>query len=272
MITQKRTFGSDEIESNSWRIERMNYDFSKKVAVVTGASRGIGRGIAIDFARNGANIIGVYVDSKKTYDEVKQEIGELGVEVEFIQADVSNEDDVNDLRRKTFDAFGDVDFVVNNAGIHQHIKSWDLSLEDWNRVITTNLTSQFLVSRAFIPAMQKRKFGRMVNISSCVAYSGTDHEVHYAASKSGTISLTKSLALELAPFNINVNAISPGYIHSDMCTFDSKEQELEIIKTIPKGRIGVPPDIGKMVSFLCSDGADYITGQMFHVNGGLIMP
>ena len=250
----------------------MTYDFSGKVAVVTGASRGIGRGIAMDLALNGAKIIGVYVSNQKKADEAMQLISEGGTEVIYIRTDVSDETAVSALKRRIVDQFGQIDFLVNNAGIHQHLKSWELSLEDWNRIITTNLTSQFIVSKAFIPMMQERNFGRIINLSSCVAFSGTDHEVHYGASKSGTISLTKSLALELAPYGINVNAVAPGYIHSDMCTFSSAEHENEVAHTIPKGRIGVPTDIAKTVSFLCSDGADYITGQMFHVNGGLIMP
>lgn len=250
----------------------MNQDFKGKVALVTGASRGIGRGIALDLAERGATIIGVF---EKNADQAKvtaQMIIELGREVKFIQSDVSNEQDIQGLHTTSLETYGKVDFIVNNAGIHQHLNFWNLTLEDWNRVLTTNLTSQFLVSRAFIPEMMVRRTGRIVHLSSCVAFSGTDHELHYGASKSGTISLTKSMALELAPYGINVNAIAPGYIATDMCSFDSKEHEQKIANTIPKGRIGVPKDIAKMTSFLCSDGADYITGQMFHVNGGLIMP
>ena len=244
--------------------------------MVTGASRGIGKGIALDLAQNGAHVVGVYISSDQRAKETKEEIEAFslrnGVETEFIRADVSNEAHVSALHDRVMEMFGRADFLVNNAGIHQHLKSWELSLEDWNRVMATNLTSQFLMTRAFIPIMKVRGFGRIVNISSCVAYSGTDHEIHYAASKSGTISLTKSLARELAPYNINVNAVAPGYIHSDMCVFASKEEEDMTARTIPKGRIGVPVDIAKTVSFLCSEGSDYITGQMFHVNGGLIMP
>jgi NAD(P)-dependent dehydrogenase (short-subunit alcohol dehydrogenase family) len=254
----------------------MNYDLTGKVAVVTGASRGIGKGIALDLADNGAHVVGVYVSNeekaKETLSEIEVIALEHGGETEFLRADVSNEDHVSAMHDRVMEMFGRVDLLVNNAGIHQHLKSWELSLDDWNRVMTTNLTSQFLVSRAFIPIMKVRKFGRIVNISSCVAYCGTDHEIHYAASKSGTIALTKSLALELAPYNINVNAVAPGYIHSDMCAFGSKEEQTTTELKIPKRRIGVPKDIAKTVSFLCSEGSDYITGQMFHVNGGLIMP
>jgi len=250
----------------------MNYDFKGKTAVVTGASRGIGRGIAFDLALNGAQIIGVFAQNEAKAAETERDIRELGVESSFIRTDVSREGEVTSLRESVLDTFDQVDFLVNNAGIHQHLNFWDLSLQDWNRVIHTNLTSQFLVSRAFVPQMQERRSGRIVHISSCVAYSGTDHELHYGASKSGTISLTKSMALELAPYGINVNAVAPGYIATDMCTFDSREQEERAVNRIPNGRIGVPQDIAKTVSFLCSEGADYITGQMFHVNGGLIMP
>jgi len=250
----------------------MGYDFGGKVAVVTGASRGIGKGIALEMALNGANIVGVYVSHEEQAKATAEEILKFGVEVEFIKADVSNERAVLTVRNRILERFGNVDFLINNAGIHQHLNFWEISISDWDRVLSTNLTSQFLVTKALVPGMQERGSGRIVNMSSCAAYSGTDHELHYGASKSGTIALTKSLALELAPYNINVNAVAPGYIETDMCVFDTKEQKERTESKIPMGRVGVPDDIAKMVSFLCSDGADYITGQMFHVNGGLIMP
>jgi len=249
----------------------MSYDFSGRTAVVTGASRGIGRGIALELAGCGADVVGVYVRNEEAAKETQQAILDKGGKAGFLKCDVSSEKDVEALKNHVLDTYGKVDFIVNNAGIHQHLKSWELSLEDWDRVIRTNLTSVFLVTKAFTPVLKEKRFGRVVNISSCVAYSGTDHEVHYAASKSGMLALTKSLALELAPFGINVNAIAPGYIATDMVVFESVEEEKEAIRSIPKGRIGVPEDIARSVSFLCSDGADYMTGQILHVNGGLIM-
>lgn len=249
----------------------MTYDFSGKTAVVTGASRGIGKGIALELARNGADIVGVYVKNEEKAKEALDEIIQTDVNVEFVKCDVSKEKDVQQLKDRVLDEFGGADFIINNAGIHQHLKSWELSLEDWNRVIQTNLTGVFLVTKAFTPSMMERRSGRVVNISSCVAYSGTDHEVHYAASKSGMVGLTKSLALELATYGINVNAVAPGYIATDMLAFDSVEEEKAAILSIPMGRIGVPGDIARSVAFLCSDGAGYMTGQVLHVNGGLIM-
>jgi len=251
--------------------DSMVYDFVGKVAVVTGASRGIGRGIALEFARNGADVVGTYVSREGKAREVQSELSALGVTAKLVKCDVRRETEILDLRDDVLKEFGKADVLVNNAGIHQHLKSWEIDLEDWNRVIATNLTGPFLMAKAFIPSMKEAGYGRIVNISSCVAYSGTDHEVHYASSKSGIISFTKSLALELAPYGINVNAIAPGYIDTDMVAFGSDEEKQQTLASIPKGRLGHPSDIAKTVSFLCSQGADYITGEMLHVNGGLLM-
>ena len=246
-------------------------ELQDRVAVITGGGGGIGRGIALELAKNRASVVGAYVSDKESADRARAEIGGEGVDVEMVRCDVSNEKEVKALSDTVMQKHGRVDFLVNNAGIHQHLKSWELSAEDWRRVIDVNLTGVFLVTKAFTPAMKEQGFGRVVNISSCIAYTGTDHEVHYAASKGGVAALTKSLALELAGCGINVNTIAPGYVSTDMCVFDSEEEERKALETIPKGRLGLPDDIAKSVSFLCSEGADYITGQVIHVNGGLLM-
>lgn len=249
----------------------MNSEFEGKVAVITGASRGIGRGIALELARCGADIVGAYQKDEKKAASLKKEIEKLGRKAMMVKCDVSVEKDVAKLRDAVLKKFGGVDFVINNAGIHQHLKSWELSEEDWRKVLDVNLTGTFLVTKAFTPIMIEKKAGRIVNISSCVAFTGTDHEVHYAASKGAVLALTKSLALELAPYGINVNAIAPGYIDTDMVVFDSPSQKKNVLKGIPKHRLGLPEDIGKAARFLCSEDSDYITGQVIHVNGGMIM-
>ena len=249
----------------------MTPEFSNKVAVVTGASRGIGKGIALELARNGASIAIVYRSEEEKAKQVQAEIEGMGQEAIAIRCDVSKSEDVSRLYDAVMDKWGQADFIINNAGIHQHLKSWELSEDDWHKVLDVNLTGAFLVSKAFTPHMMERKSGRIIHISSCVAFTGTDHEVHYAASKGGLFSLTKSHALELAGHGINVNAIAPGYIETDMLVFDEIHPLGKVLKTIPQHRLGQPQDIARAVKFLCSRDSDYITGQVMHVNGGLIM-
>jgi 3-oxoacyl-[acyl-carrier protein] reductase len=245
------------------------FDLSDKKAVVTGASRGIGRGCALVLARSGCDVVVNYEKSTEKAAEVVEEITGLGREAVAVQADVSNEDQVQKLFDESTEALGKIDILINNAGIHQHLPHWELPKKDWDRVINVNLTSAFMCSKAFSEGMKTRKNGKIVNISSVIAYIGTDHEVHYAASKAGLVGLTKSLALELAPFNINVNSVAPGYIRTDMTKFNSPDEEAGYLKTIPLGVLGEPEDIANAVAFLCSDESSYITGEVIHVNGGL---
>ncbi|MDO9537747.1 MAG: 3-oxoacyl-ACP reductase family protein [Thermoplasmata archaeon] len=249
----------------------MNGIFKEKVAVVTGASRGIGRGIALELAEAGVDIAIIYRTEEDKAGEVASLISKMGRKVIAIKCDVSDDDDVVRMHDAVMKKFGKVNFLINNAGIHQHLKSWELGEEDWHRVMDVNVTGTFLVTKAFTPHMIEKKSGRIVNISSCVAFTGTDHEVHYAASKGAVFSLTKSLALELAQYGINVNAIAPGYIETDMVVFDGVHDRGTVLKTIPQHRLGQPIDIGRAVRFLCSEDSNYITGQVIHVNGGLIM-
>ncbi|MBU4032187.1 MAG: 3-oxoacyl-ACP reductase FabG [Candidatus Thermoplasmatota archaeon] len=249
----------------------MNAEFDGRTAVITGASRGIGRGIALELAQHGANVVVVYRAEEKLAKQVAAAVRTMGRKAMAVKCDVSIPEDVTELHDTVLAELGNADFIINNAGIHQHLKSWELSDEDWHRVMDVNITGTFLVSRAFIPHMMERKSGRIINISSCVAFTGTDHEVHYAASKGAVLGLTKSLALELAPYRINVNAIAPGYIETDMVVFEGVHDRESVIKGIPAHRLGQPEDIGRAARFLCSRDSEYITGQVIHVNGGLIM-
>jgi 3-oxoacyl-[acyl-carrier protein] reductase len=249
----------------------MKKEFAGEVAVVTGASRGIGKGMALELAKHGADIAVIYRAEEKKAKIAAREIRDMGVRSLTLECDVSAPEQVAAMREAVMEEFGRADFIINNAGIHQHLRSWELGEEDWHRVMDVNITGTFLVAKAFMPHMMARKSGRIVNISSCVAFTGTDHEVHYAASKGAVLALTKSLALELAPHGINVNAIAPGYIDTDMVVFESARQKAAVLKGIPLHRLGLPEDIGKAARFLCSADSDYITGQVIHVNGGMIM-
>ncbi len=243
-----------------------------KKAIVTGSSRGIGRGCAVTLARYGADVVVNYVESQEKAENVVKEIEKLGRNSLSVKADVSKEDEAHHLVEKSIKEFGRIDILVNNAGIHQHLKTWELSLPDWERIMNVNLTGIFLCSKEAVLYMKKQKSGSIINISSCVAFTGTDHEIHYAASKAGILGFTKSLALEVAPFGIRVNAVAPGFIATDMVVpLLSDEERRKVESEIPLGRLGEPEDIGEVTAFLASDLASYITGEIIHVNGGLIM-
>lgn len=242
-----------------------------KKAVVTGSSRGIGKGCALTLAKCGADVVVNYVQSPEKAEDTVEKITELGRTSFAVKADVSREDEVETLFKKAFDEFGTIDILVNSAGIHQHLKIWELSLKDWERVIDVNLTGIFLCSREAVIYMKEAKSGSVINISSCVGFTGTDHEIHYASTKSGILGFTKSLALEVAPYNIRVNAIAPGFIATDMVLPLTDEERKNLESGIPLQRLGEPRDIGAAVAFLASNFAEYITGETIHVNGGLIM-
>jgi 3-oxoacyl-[acyl-carrier protein] reductase len=243
-----------------------------KKAIVTGSSRGIGKGCALTLARYGADVVINYEQSRAKAEAVAQEIEDMGRTSFTVQADISKENEVRSLFEKACDELGAVDILVNNAGIHQHLKIWELSLEDWQRVIDVNLTGTFLCSKEAVLNMKKALSGAIINMSSCVAFTGTDHEIHYASTKAGVLGFTRSLALEVAPYKIRVNAVSPGFIATDMVLpLLDKDEKRELESQIPLQRLGYPEDIGEAVAFLASDSAQYITGETIHVNGGILL-
>ena len=241
----------------------------KKVALVTGASRGIGRGIALELGRAGADVIVNYNNSREKADEVARSLRALGRRSLVVKADVSNQNEVEAMRKSILVEFdGGVDILVNNAGIHHHLKSWEIDQAEWKSILAVNLDGVFLCTNAFDPEMRKKKWGRIINISSIDAFTGSDHEAHYSSSKAALLGLTKSLALELAPYNITVNAIAPGWIETDMTAGTTGEERRRALEQVPLGRMGQPAEIGYVAAFLASDRANFITGQTIHVNGG----
>jgi len=244
---------------------------TKKVALVTGASRGIGRAIALGMAQEGANVVVNYLHSEEKANEVARGISQYGREALVVKADVSSPSEVERMRKLTLEKFAGVDILVNNAGTHHHLKSWEMDLAEWKRVLSVNLDGVFLCTKAFNPEMRAKKWGRIINISSIVGFTGTDHEAHYAASKAALIGLTKSLALELAQYGVTVNAVAPGWIETDMTSGMTAEDRKKGLELIPLRRIGRPEDIAYTTVFLASDLASFITGQTIHVNGGEAM-
>ena len=242
-----------------------------KVAIVTGAGRGIGKAIAIALAREGANIIAIDVDIQ-TAEKVAREIKSLDRQALAIQVDVSDRKEVNRMVQSVLKKFKRVDILVNNAAIIKRGSIEDLTEEDWDRVMDVNLKGAFNCTKAVVGTMKKQRYGKIVNISSIAGKIGDLASAPcYGASKAGMTCLAKSLARELASYNINVNVVAPHAIETDMSKEWSEEKRKNIIANIPLGRMGEPEDIAEAVVFLVSDKAKFITGEVLDVNGGCLM-
>lgn len=241
----------------------------ERVAIITGASRGIGRATALALAAEGANVVVNYASSSTAAEEVVKTITDGGGNAIALQADVSKVDQVDTLINKTLEKFGRVDVLVNNAGITRDTLLLRMKPEDWQAVIDLNLTGVFLCTKAVSKVMLKQKSGRIINITSVAGQMGNPGQANYSAAKAGVIGFTKTVAKELASRGITVNAVAPGFIATDM-TSDLKSDE--ILKYIPLGRYGEPEDVAGMIRFLAADpAAAYITGQVLNVDGGMVM-
>lgn len=242
-----------------------------KSALVTGASRGIGRSIAIQLAEEGYKVAVNYAGNKEKADAVVEEIKAKGVEAFAIQANVANGDEVKAMIKEVVSQFGSVDVLVNNAGITRDNLLMRMKEQEWDDVIDTNLKGVFNCIQKVTPQMLRQKSGSIINLSSVVGAVGNPGQANYVATKAGVIGLTKSAARELASKNITVNAVAPGFIVSDMTDALSEELKAQMLEQIPLAKFGEDSDIANTVAFLASEKAKYITGQTIHVNGGMYM-
>lgn len=240
-------------------------------AVITGGSRGIGRAVAISLAKQGYDILIGYHGNDAAAMAVISEIESLGVKVQSFKGDISDEQTARDMVQKAVDTFGSIEVLVNNAGITRDTLLLRMKTEDFKAVLDTNLTAAFNMTREAAKHMAKARSGRIVNISSVVGEIGNAGQCNYAASKAGLIGMTKSAAKELAARRITVNAVAPGFIETDMTDALKDEMKAEILKNIPLGRFGNAEDVAAAVEFLVSERADYITGQVINVCGGMVM-
>ncbi|AST92087.1 3-oxoacyl-[acyl-carrier-protein] reductase [Sutcliffiella cohnii] len=242
-----------------------------KTAIVTGASRGIGKAIAIDLAKEGANVIVNYSGSEAKANEVVDEIKSLGGSAIVYRANVANIDEVQSMVKEAVSQFGSVDILVNNAGITRDNLIMRMKEDEWDDVININLKGVFNSTKAVTRQMMKQRAGRIINIASVVGVSGNPGQANYVAAKAGVIGLTKTTAKELASRNITVNAVAPGFITTDMTDKLPEEVRQEMLKLIPLSRFGEAKDISSVVKFLASDSSAYMTGQTLHVDGGMVM-
>lgn len=239
-----------------------------KVAIVTGASRGIGRSIALTLAENGASLA-IVGTNLKLLNEVCSEVEKKGRKCLVFARDVTKPETAEEVSKETVEYYGKIDILVNNAGINMRSATLDVALEDWHHVVDVNLNGNFYFSKAVLSHMVKRNCGKVVNVSSTTAKSGHKNAApSYGASKAGVDYLTKHLALEMARYNINVNGVSPGPIETDMIHQWTDEYFEKVLSNIPLNRLGVPQDVADAVLFLSSNMSSFITGETININGG----
>jgi 3-oxoacyl-[acyl-carrier protein] reductase len=241
-----------------------------KVTLVTGASRGIGRAIAVELGKCGATVIGT-ATSEDGANDISSYLQQAGIKGKGMVLDVKSEESINECLNNIVEENGAIEILVNNAGITRDSLLMRMKLDQWEEVYTTNLRSVFLLSKACLRGMMKSKFGRIINISSVVGSTGNPGQTNYVSTKAGMVGFSKSLAREIANRGITVNCVSPGFIQTDMTDNLTDDQKEHILASIPMGKMGDVEDIAKAVGFLASEDAAYITGQTLHVNGGMHM-
>ena len=242
-----------------------------KCALITGATRGIGKQIAITLAKQGYNIALNYRKENEELENTKKEIEKIGVQILAVKGDVANFEDCENFVKQVIERFGQIDVLVNNAGITKDMLLMRMKKEDFEQVIDTNLVGTFNVTKNVVPYMMKARSGRIINISSVVGISGNAGQTNYSASKAGIIGFTKSLAKEIASRNILVNAVAPGFIETNMTDVLKDDVKQEIAKNIPLKRMGTAQDVANVVKFLASDDSSYITGQVINFDGCMLM-
>lgn len=243
----------------------------RKTVLITGGSRGIGKEVATVFAENGYDIIINYVSDKTDIESLKKEFDEKGVESLIIKADVSKQEEVDNLIKQAIEKFEKIDVLVNNAGITKDNLLMRMSEEEFDKVIEINLKGTFLVTKAVTKYMMKKRQGSIVNLSSVVGVAGNSGQCNYSASKAGIIGFTKSIAKELASRNIRANAVAPGFIATDMTNVLSDAVKENINGQIPLKRMGTAKEVAELIYFLGSEKSSYITGQVINVDGGMVM-
>jgi 3-oxoacyl-[acyl-carrier protein] reductase len=244
-------------------------DLKGKVAIITGGSRGIGRLCCMVFANSGVNVVFTYNKSKKEADILKRKLKSFGVESLNIQADVRNYQECRRVVEKTLKKFKKIDILINNAGIIKDRALVMMTLDDWRDVVETNLGGTFNMTRACITTFLKQKKGCIINMSSVSGLVGVPRQTNYSASKAGIIGFSKALAKEVAPYNIRVNVVCPGYINTDMVNSLREDIKKGIINSVPVKRLGDPEEVANVCAFLASEKASYITGEVIKIDGGL---
>ena len=242
-----------------------------KNAIITGASRGIGREIALTLAENGANIVINYRNYNNEIEALVKDIEAKGVKIVTVKCDVSNFEEVENLISEAKEKLGSIDILVNNAGITKYGLLMRMKQEDFESVLDVNLKGVFNTTKLITPIMMKQRTGKIINISSVVGLVGNAGQCNYAASKAGVIGFSKSIARELAPRGVNINVVAPGYIDTDMTNGLSDKVKESILQTIPMKKMGSTKDVANLVLFLSSGLSDYITGQVINVDGGMVM-